>query len=193
MLLRDKKTVSDGTLSIEKTGKVATDKDSMFLGKDNDQLPIYDNTNGCYVFVHASATAYGRNRFRYVPATRSYSTSPFFFDENNTNEEPLAHNLLKTNSELTGVSAIVRVSWLDASGNYTGSQDFTWTKTFLETHASSFKYLANGNGQYGTFTGTFNESIINQGEDMTMRTVIASETGVEIASIALDVTGAVIG
>ena len=154
-------------------GKIVVAKDKLILSKDNSYLPIYDETNGCYLFTRVK-----NDRFTVteVGGKPKYSTSPMFKD--------YVHSLMDTEAEaaVSGVDVIIRLTWTDSEGQYAGTQDYTY---FDDSIARVMASYVNENGEVNydqQFYGIFVGSEIESGVNVSVSTIVKSATGVEMES-----------
>ncbi len=157
-------------------GKIAVPANRMILSKNNPQLPVYDEENGCYLFTRVK-----NDRFELTTegGKPKYSTSPMFKD--------YAHSFLNTEAKAaaSGVDVIIRLTWIDSEGQYVGTQDYTYLDSSIAEVMASY-VSENGTVNYGKqFYGIFVGSEIESGVSVTVSTVVRSVAGVEMVSSAL--------
>lgn len=155
-------------------GKIVVDKDDLVLPKTNPQLPVYDGENGCFLF---SRVKNDRNTVTaQTDGLPKYSASPMFKDH--------VHDLMNTaaKAENSGVDIIIRLRWVDAQGQYEGTQDYIYYDTQIAAVISSY-VSENGSVNYAQqFYGIFTGSEIESGVNVTVSTIVKSSTGVEMES-----------
>lgn len=138
-------------------------------------LPIYDAENGCYVFTMVSMAAHGfdaeLNEYTFIPYMMSYANA--YLDEVNE----IANS---------GVNVVLRLTWEDAEGTYTATQDFTYADEFVETVIDSFNTTkANNYSQmyYAVLSGTE----VTLGNNVAVSFAVISGSGVEAVSNSISI------
>ena len=154
-------------------GKILVAKENVILSKNNPYLPVYDEAAGAYLFTRVK-----NDRFTVteVGGKPQYSTSPMFKD--------YAHPLMDTEAKAaaSGVDVIIRLTWTDSEGQYVGTQDYTYLDSSIAEVMVSYEN-ENGEVNYSKqFYGIFVGSEIESGVDVSVTTVVKSETGVEMES-----------
>jgi len=161
--------ICDG--SEDNSGKLIAPKDKVVLDKNNGgYLPVYnkmDEENGYYTF----STVKLENRAAMLD-DNVYGFSPIF---NSTVHAALAEG--KANS---GVKIVVRLSW-EKAGNYEAYQDYIYLDEMVEKVMNGYN-TTKPNNYADMFVAEFTGTEIEGAEDVTVRAMILSETGVELAS-----------
>ena len=149
-------------------GKLIVDKDKVSLDRINaGYLPVYEE-NG-YIFTTVKLD----NRTAFVNE-QTYAFSPVF--------ETFAHEALAKGYGASNVKIVIRLTWEDA-GNYKAIQDFTYVDEMVKTVIGSYD-AAKGN-YARAFSAAFAGSEAGQAENVKVSAVVLSDTGVEIASVAI--------
>ncbi len=153
-------------------GKIIVAKKNMALSKDNEYLPVYDAAAGAYLFTRLlHSHAIDNTGVRPI-----YSTGPLV--------KEYVHPLLNTESVVaaSGVDVIIRLTWTDSDGQYTGSQDYAYFDHSIARVIASY-YTWNGTVKYDdAFFARFVGTEIASGVGVLVSTVVKSNTGVEMES-----------
>ena len=155
------------------SGKIVVPQNRMVLSKDNPQMPVYDEENGCYLFTRVKNDRFELGSEGGKP---KYSTSPMFKD--------YVHSLMDTEAKAaaSGVDVIIRLTWTDSEGQYQGTQDYTYFDASIAKVMASY-VNENGSVNYANqFYGIFVGSEIESGVNVSVSTVVRSAAGVEMES-----------
>ncbi len=155
------------------TGKLAIAKENLALSKNNPQLPVYDEENGCYLFTRVKNDRFELGSEGGKP---KYSTSPMFKD--------YVHSLMDTadKAAASGVEIIIRLTWSDSDGQYRGQQDYIYYDDSVAQVMASYTNIAGTVNYANQFYGIFVGSEIESGVNVTVSTIVRSSTGVEMES-----------
>ncbi len=159
-------------------GKLTISKNSLFLNKNNSQLPVYDDTNGCYVFLKINLSR--ANKFVYSDG--NYTAEPVFGDSAKI-ANGIAKTLFSQGADKSGANVRVRVSWIDRNGTYTATQDYTYTDAMVSNVVNSFT----GSKYTSIFAASFSDAVLTQGDSIEISTIVDSSTGVQLSSNTITV------
>lgn len=138
--------------------KVASEQ--FLIQNSNTQLPVKDSEGYRFFEIEKYNT-------KYLKDNSQYAFQPFI--------EASAHSLFLQGAAVSGATVNVRLSWTQADG--VRSQDFVYSDDFVSKYINSYR----ANNTYGKMF-----SLMLNGtegfENLTFSAVVASDTGVEIAS-----------
>lgn len=171
--------------SEDKSGRLYIDKSNAIFAKDNPQLAVYDNENGCFAFAEIKTkSSDGSDRFRLDldenTGLFTYSVSPVFGESKAA--RTLIHQLLKQTSEQSGVSVEIVVSW--KNGDDTEERRYKYSDSTVKSIVNSFNQI-----NYGSkFAAIFKWADITDVKSAKISTVISSDTNIAIQSEILNIT-----
>ena len=138
------------------TGKLAAGADSVSIGKNNEQLPVW--TGDGYIFVTVS------DFVEMTDADGVYWFLPTF--------ETITHQYLAQGAESSRVKLAIRMNWTISTG--TAFQNFVYNDSTVAAVVNSFD-----GGYYGM---AFNAVVTDSKyEGFAMQVILISDTGVELA------------
>ncbi len=151
--------------------------------KNTTYMPIYDNENGCYRFIHTEMrdnqfTVNGGN-FTFMP----------IIGANAEERHGIQKDLLATdNVTESGLKLKVRVTWV--TDGYEASQDFSMKDEMTKNFVAGFGYI-NGdkfvNNYKSKNAASFTGAALKQADYVYISAIVVSETGAELESIVTEV------
>lgn len=165
---------ADGKL-IVKADHVSLDQTNAYGGYT--YMPIYDAENGCYVFTMVSMAAHGfkaeNNEYSFIPYMMDYANA--YLDE----ADEIANS---------GVNVILRLTWEDAEGTYTATQDFTYSDEFVEIVIDSYGADPSNPSNYAEmYYAILSGTEVTLGENVAVSFAVTSESGVEAVSNSISI------
>jgi len=168
--------------STDKTGKLFTSVDALALDIENDQLPVYDAENGCYVLTTVTFTKNNTDRIALVDGNKILA-SPIFGE--NTIIDTV-NSLLAEGASSSNVKVVFRITWTSINGSYKGIQNYTYKDDTVKRVVDSYDTEVRPDDYQRVFSAIIADKDIEVSIDAKLSVVIISNTGVEIKSTEID-------